>query len=97
MTREIYEAMKRRISIKPLDDEAKEYYKLQGWPVPEKATFYFFNAEGLNEGVEDTEEEVYSIRHGMTTRNMWNVCQRFYSFIQHYPNINERLLWKHDA
>ena len=92
MTREIYEAMRRRISITDLDNDGREYYELMGWPVPKNATFYLFNADGLNEGVDNVEDEAFSIRQPMYTRNMWNVCQRFYSYIKNLEKIDKRLL-----
>lgn len=92
MTPEIYEAMKRRISIEPdIDEETREMLRMK----PLAVTVYHFNAEGLNEGLESWDPNyVDGILHPMSTRNLWNVCQRFYSFINHYENIDQRLLNK---
>lgn len=89
MTPEIYEAMKRRISVKPdIDKETKERLCM----MPDDIV-YRFNAEGLNEGLDELDDDyVDPITHPMTTRNMWNVCQRFYSFLRHHKNIDQRLL-----
>ena len=89
MKREIYEAMKRRMSIEPgIDEETRERL----WMRPGDVV-YRFNPNGLNEGLEDWDiDYVDDILHPMSTRNLWNVCQRFYSFINYHENIDKRLL-----
>ena len=97
MTREIYEAMKAHISVLSRDEydrmsrEAGDEIVLE----PEDLTIYRFNNEGLNDGL-DYLDEGYAdpIVHAMKTRNMWNVCQRFYGFLRawHGTGIDERLL-----
>ena len=90
MTRKIYEAIRKRISTLPYEEE-KPIYDERGWTVPPSHTFYRFDSDGLNVGYGD-DEAIDSMVHPMLTRNMWNVCQRFYSFIKYHENINERLL-----
>lgn len=90
MTREIYEALKKRIRIiTPF-----EVYKKIGRKIFDGSRFiYFFSNDGLNPGLKrDDIEYIDSIIHPMSTHNMWNVCQRFYSFIQGYEDIDKRLL-----
>ena len=89
MSPEIYEAMKRLISVEPgIDEEARKRLCMR----PGDAV-YHFNSDGLNEGLECWDiNYVDGILHPMLTRNLWNVCQRFYSFIKHYENIDQRLL-----
>lgn len=105
MTREIYEAMKRRMEVITKESNPELYkallkdYKERGWSVPKDGIFYRFKNDGLNDGLDLYDEDTIDsiIQPWKAGSNIWNVCHRFYSFIQHYPNINERLLWKHDA
>lgn len=89
MTREIYEAMKRRISVEPsIDEETRQELRMRPGDV-----VYRFNPDGLNEGLESWDTDyVGGILHPMSSRNLWNVCLRFYGFIKHYENIDQRLL-----
>ena len=89
MTPEIYEAMKRRISVEPgIDEETRQELRMRPGNV-----VYHFNADGLNEGLESWDRDyVDGILHPMSSRNLWNVCQRFYGFIKHYKDIDKRLL-----
>ncbi len=93
MTREIYDAMRNCVRVADYET-SKASYEEKGWSVSPKAVFYLFDATRLNEGIDDPcdDEWVESIIQPMTTRNMWNVCQRFYSFISGCKDIDERLL-----
>lgn len=97
MTPEIYEAMKRRIT--KITPECEDYIYIIGdyrtmfysvvWGVP----FYHFSAEGLNQGLSEFDDDyVDGFIQPISTSNLWNVCQRFYSFIKHYKDIDKRLL-----
>ena len=96
MKREVYEAMKARISIIPRE-EARRIDEEAGvkFDIPEWATIYRFSNDGLNDGIADCDVEfVDPIQHAMKTKNMWNVCQRFYGFIRQWfgESIDDRLL-----
>lgn len=83
MTREIYEALKARISIAP-EAAVKAYY--EDYPETSKnVTVYKFDLTGLD-------EDCPAIIHAMKTKNMWNVAQRFYSFLYMYDNADAILL-----
>ena len=99
MTREIYEALKRHIEVITPESDKEQYARLIEdyhtmdctvvWGTP----FYRFFADGLNEGLSEFDADfIDSFIQPIRTRNLWNVCQRFYSFISNYPNINQRLL-----
>lgn len=92
MTPEIYEALRNRISI-----ISKEYANtrmglgrdLFPFPYP----IYYFSNAWLNPGLErDDENYIDGVIHQMSTNNIWNVCQRFYSLLDHYKNFDQRLL-----
>ena len=84
MTREIYEAMKRRIAVVPFGTGKRMYDEL-GWGYGPKSTFYRFDADGLGDDVD-------SLIQPIDTKNLWNVAERFYSFLRHYDGIDARLL-----
>ena len=87
MKREIYNALRKRISV----TTPVEYT----YEIPEGHTLYFFNAESLNRGLDENDENIIdSIVFPMKTRNLWNVCQRVYSYISvgNFPNLDERIL-----
>ena len=87
MTKEIYTALKKRISIVP-DEIAKDYCEHYGF-----CNVYHMNTEGMNVGIDENDEGYFDgFIHGMKTKNIWNVAQRFYSFCRYYPNIDERIL-----
>lgn len=99
MTPEIYEAMKRRIEAITPDNNREQYDKLVEdyhtmrftavWGMP----FYHFNPDGLNTGLSEFDDDyVDGFIQPISTNNLWNVCQRFYSFIKNYKNIDQRLL-----
>lgn len=93
MRHDIYEAMKARISV--VDRKLVcEQDGVEEWQLPEGAIFYYFSNEGLNEGLDFYDENfIDAIRHGMMTKNMWNVCQRFYGFLRRWrEDFDERLL-----
>jgi hypothetical protein len=79
MKREIYDALRSRITLVDTTDGAYVYH---------------FSADGLNP-VDwwDDENYVFDIQHAMRTANMWNVCQRFYKHLRYQcDNIDDRLL-----
>ena len=73
------------------EEKVNEVYDLE---LSKGAIVYRFNAEKLNEGLDEYDVLfVDSMVHPMATTNMWNVCERFYSFIRIYgDSIDERLL-----
>lgn len=86
MKKEIYEAVKARISIAP-EEAVKIYY--EDYPeTPKDATVYLFDLTGLD-------EDCPAIVHAMKTKNIWNVAQRFYSFLYWIENVDEILLRRH--
>ena len=92
MTHEIYEALKKRISI--ADEKQEHEYR---WEYPETtsdAIIYFFDAKGMNESMDD--DFMFNLVHGMTSTNMWNVAQRFYWLLQQegHFRLDQRLLEK---
>ena len=99
MTPEIYEAMKRRIEVITPESDREQYDRLvadyhdMNWDVVWGTPFYHFSPTHLNIGITYFEEDyIDPITQPMTTRNLWNVCQRFYGFIKHYKDIDKRLL-----
>lgn len=99
MTPEIYEAMKRRIEVITPESDREQYDRLVEdyhtmcmdvvWGMP----FYHFSLTNLNIGISEFDDDyVYSFTQPISTRNLWNVCQRFYGFIKHHENIDQRLL-----
>ena len=97
MSPEIYEAMKRRIT--KITHECEDYrsiieeYRTMDLSVVWGVPFYDFGAEGLNQGLSEFDDDyVDSFIQPISTNNLWNVCQRFYSFIKNYKNIDQRLL-----
>lgn len=91
MTREIYEALRERISIISQTDADSKMGKSGLFPFP--YPIYYFSNAGLNPGLNHYDENyIDNVILQMSTRNLWNVCQRFYSFLSNYPNINQRLL-----
>lgn len=88
MNSAIYQAMKKHIRILSVDE-----MQAACLDIPEKGYLYFFDSADLNVGLDPYDERyIDSIVHGMTTRNMWNVCQRFYSFASWHGDIDSRLL-----
>lgn len=82
MDRIIYEALKKRVSVVPfseLDDESRANMILR-----EDSIVYFFNATGL---LDKDGDDLPSIMHPMRTKNMWNVCQRFYWLIKDFSDL----------
>ena len=84
MKREIYEAMQRRIEIMPFASGSRAYDEL-GWGYRPDSIFYIFKADGLG-------DEVDSIIQPMETKNIWNVAERFYSFLRIHDDIDALLL-----
>lgn len=86
MTREIYEALKARISIAP-EETVKFYY--EDYPeTPRDVTVYKFDMTGLD-------EDIPAYIHAMKTKNLWNVAQRFYSFLYWVEDVDNILLARH--
>ena len=70
--------------------EIYEELKLRIWL--EDGHWRFDNA-WLNEGLSEYDEDyIDCVIHEMESKNIWNVCQRFYSFLKYYPRFTERLL-----
>ena len=90
MRHDIYEAMKARIKDvgRVYVDSDINYVAPGGW------THYRFFNDGLNDGLRDCDEDyIDAIVQAMQTRNMWNVCQRFYGFLRRwYNDFDGRLL-----
>ena len=83
MVKEIYEAMKARISIAP-EEAVKVYY--EDYPeTPKDVTVYRFDLTGID-------EDCPGIIHAMHTKNLWNVAQRFYSFLYIFDDVDAILL-----
>lgn len=83
MTKEIYEALKARISVAG-EDATKVYY--EDYPnTPMTATIYRFDLTGID-------EDCPAIVHAMRTKNLWNVAQRFYSFLYMFDDADAILL-----
>lgn len=88
MTPEIYQLIKERLSIIPketLDKERAEYLCIN-----EESIVYRFDNAHLNAGV-GCESFIKSIVHPMSTANIWNVAQRFYSFLKWNEDFDDRL------
>lgn len=83
MVKEIYEAMKARISIAP-EEAVKVYY--EDYPeTPKDVTIYRFDLTGID-------EDCPAFIHAMHTKNLWNVAQRFYSFLYIFDDVDAILL-----
>lgn len=86
MDKKIYEAIKKRVSVVPLsevDEESRANMRCS-----EGCIIYLFNATGL---LDKEGKELFSIMHPMHTKNMWNVCQFFYSVFRYYTTTKELL------
>lgn len=83
MKKEIYEAVKARISV--ASDAGRASY-LEMYPDSKDAIVYWFNLDGIDD------DELPGILHAMKTKNMWNVAQRFYAIIKYYDDIDNILL-----
>lgn len=80
MKTEIYNAIKGRISP---------------FTTPEGKDAYLFSNLGLNEGIdEDDVLFIPSIVTDIKSKNLWNVCQKFYKFLGWLSpeNLDHRLL-----
>ena len=92
MAPEIYEALRKRISIIS-KEEANTMMGLWRDLFPFPYPIYYFSNAGLNPGLErDDENYIDGIIHQMSTSNIWNVCQRFYSLLENHKTIDKRLL-----
>lgn len=88
MKREIYEAIKHRISVTHDEEYYAEYPE-----TPRSAPLYKFDASGLNDDPEY--DFIFDIVHAMNTTNIWNVAQRFYMILKsNHMCIDKRLLKK---
>ena len=65
------------------DKKVIEGYK-KLYPLADGSRLYYFNAEGLGEDVD-------SIVQGFRTKNVWNICQCFYSHLRYYFDSVEEL------
>lgn len=92
MSPEIYEALRKRISIIS-KEEANTMMGLGRDLFPFPYPIYYFSNDGLNPGLERHDKNyIDGIIHQMSTNNIWNVCQRFYSLLENHKNIDKRLL-----
>lgn len=91
LNRIVYAALKRHISVvrdEQLTDEDKSRLMFKNGHI-----VYFFDASPLNDGLSSYDEKfIDSVLHSMSTKNMWNVAQRFYSLLKNCPDIDNRLL-----
>lgn len=83
MTKEIYEALKKRISV--ASKEQVDAYYVDYPETPKEATVYYFDLRGID-------EDCPGIVHAMATKNMWNVAQRFYTFLSIFDDADSKLL-----
>lgn len=83
MKKEIYEALKARISV--ASEEAVEAYYKKYPDISREATVYKFDLSGLD-------EDYPSIIHAMHTKNIWNVAQRFHWWLQILHHADDDLL-----
>jgi len=82
MTKEIYEALKARISV--ADEKARKAY-CEEYPSAADAIVYRFDLVGID-------DDLPCIIHAMRTKNLWNVAQRFYMFLGIYDDVDSKLL-----
>lgn len=83
MRPEIYEALKKRISIAS-EEKMKAFY--EEYPKTDReVTVYYFDLKGID-------EDCPGIIHAMLTKNIWNVAQRFYMFLGIYDDVDSKLL-----
>ena len=97
MTREIYEALKRHITVVPYEEASKWPPKndIFGNPVQYSpdVPIYRFDPAPLNRGIDSLDDRyVATVIAQMGTRNIWNACQRIYAFIADEIDIDNRLL-----
>lgn len=73
MTKEIYQAMRQRVSIIPTTHD----YFAKGLIIfrPDYPVTYKVDLTGLD-------EDIPAFIQSMRTRNIWNVCQHFYSILK---------------
>lgn len=84
MTKEIYEALKKRIHVAS-GDMLKAYY--EDYPDTERGLTVYWIDLG------DIDEDIPGIVQAMRTGNIWNVAQRFYSTLrQIFDDADVRLL-----
>lgn len=83
MTKEIYEALKRRISVAS-EEKVRAYY--EECPKPDReVTVYYFDLTGID-------DDYPGIVHAMLTKNIWNVAQRFYMILRNLDYDESKLL-----
>ena len=83
MTKEIYEALKKRISIAS-EEKVKAFY--EEYPKTDReVTVYYFDLKGID-------DDCPGIVHAMLTKNIWNVAQRFYMFLCDFDYDESKLL-----
>lgn len=91
MTKQVYDALKERITKVTNPDVINDYRNEYPSARPD-GILYHFNAEGLNEGLQEYDiDYIDDIIHEMNTTNMWNVCQRFRWLLRN-SDIDNRLL-----
>ena len=73
MKKEIFEAVRKRLSVIEDDAALRRKYAEKGWTVTPGSRFWRFDAGGLG-------EEFESIVQPMTSNNIWNIAQHFHSF-----------------
>lgn len=93
MTKEIYEAMRQRITV--IYDYEDDY----DFPVPDGADVFKFSNEGLNEGLSKydiryIDSVVWAIKKTKGRYiNWWNICEQFYAHVSfNVPDFDGRLL-----
>ena len=91
MTREIYEAMKSRITA--ADAQDRKEYLLQYPNTRDGAFIYHFHSDGLNGN--ENYDYLFDIICAFSTNNIWDVARAFYKVLKDYTmSIDERLLAK---
>lgn len=89
ISKDLYEAILRRITVVEMKSLSKE--EIDFMRVKPYHTVYRFESTGLNDGAPE-DERIESMIHPMRTKNMWNVCNRFYMFLNNFKDIDKRLL-----
>lgn len=85
MNHQVYKAIKARIKVLPYA-ESKATYVNRGWTVFPNTVFYYLNVDGLGDDLDN-------LILPMQTTNLWNVAQRFRSFLTHFcKDIDARLM-----
>ena len=90
ISKNLYEAIVKRVTI--IDKTTLSAEEIKYMHIKPFHTIYRFDNSGLNDKIRPGEDKIEAVIHPMKTKNIWNVCNRFYLLLKHYDGIEEKLL-----